>query len=320
MRSLDIYKKYKSAYQNSLAVIWNMYRKKQLIQVKLKDGSSLTMDYGLVWAYANSIDEGTKMDENLKERFIRLQKSYRLSNDQNGEFLEFDYYNHHCIFYGALENGRVFNGDVSGVFFLEEWRFLNPQGCTVIDVGGNIGDSAIYFALKGAKKVISLEPFPFSFGFAAKNIAINNLANKIELLNAGYGKDSVIKVQTGKSDAASLLIHSLNDSENGKEIRTYSLKTLLDKVSDEDNIVLKMDCEGCEYNLLDEPINLLRRFKRIEIEFHFGYKNLESMLRKAGFSVRLSKPIRAIGQHPALMEMALANKDYTFGWIYAERD
>jgi hypothetical protein len=37
------------------------------------------------------------------------------------------------------------------------------------------GDSAIYFARRGASKVIGLEPFPESFELAVENIRLNNL-------------------------------------------------------------------------------------------------------------------------------------------------
>ncbi len=44
------------------------------------------------------------------------------------------------------------------VFDCGEYGVLDVSGKVVIDVGASIGDSAIYFALKGARKVIAIEP------------------------------------------------------------------------------------------------------------------------------------------------------------------
>jgi FkbM family methyltransferase len=41
----------------------------------------------------------------------------------------------------------------------------------VIDVGAGVGDTAILFALRGAKKVIALEPFPSLYEEALINIS-----------------------------------------------------------------------------------------------------------------------------------------------------
>jgi hypothetical protein len=42
------------------------------------------------------------------------------------------------------------------VFVDEEWGFLDVNGRVVVDVGAFVGDSSIYFALKGAKKSLQL--------------------------------------------------------------------------------------------------------------------------------------------------------------------
>jgi hypothetical protein len=40
---------------------------------------------------------------------------------------------------------------------------IDVVGRDVVDIGSNIGDTAIYFALKGAKRVIALEPYPSAY-------------------------------------------------------------------------------------------------------------------------------------------------------------
>ena len=47
-------------------------------------------------------------------------------------------------------------------FIKEQYKWLDVEGKNVVDVGANIGDTAIYFALKGAKHVYAFEPYPYS--------------------------------------------------------------------------------------------------------------------------------------------------------------
>ncbi|PYB68470.1 hypothetical protein DMB44_03780 [Thermoplasma sp. Kam2015] len=71
---------------------------------------------------------------------------------------------------GWCNEGNINNGNIFDVFLSEEYRFLNVFEMDVIDVGASIGDSPIYFALRGAKRVIALEPFPYSYSFAELNV------------------------------------------------------------------------------------------------------------------------------------------------------
>ncbi|MDE1870575.1 MAG: FkbM family methyltransferase, partial [Candidatus Micrarchaeota archaeon] len=47
-----------------------------------------------------------------------------------------------------------------------------------------------------------------------------------------------------------------------------------------DNLVLKMDCEGGEYGLLNEEEKTMRHFGQIDIEYHYGYRNITKYLGK----------------------------------------
>jgi ribosomal protein L11 methylase PrmA len=66
--------------------------------------------------------------------------------------------------YGAKNNGDAY----IDVFLKQEYQFLPVKDRTVIDIGANVGDSSIYFALRGADKVIALEPLPTSYKMAKK--------------------------------------------------------------------------------------------------------------------------------------------------------
>ena len=318
MNIFNKYKRYRAAYENPKSVMWKAYRKKELIPVILKDHSKRIWPPEAIWIYAGGILSCGGVPEKVKAWQQFFDSTQIPNKDEIGEFIEFEYENHKCIFYGVIEAGKMINGSIDEIFFTEVYKFLRPDKSVIIDIGANIGDSAIYFYLKNAERVITLEPFPFSHKFAAINFTANKMSDKIQLLNAGYGKDIEVKVKDKKSNIGDIL----EISNEGKKISTYSLGTIINMydLSNKDNLLLKMDCEGCEYNLLDEPIEVLRKFKRIELEFHYGYKNLVSKLKEAGFSVNYSKPVKAGGSEQALRKMALTNNDFTAGYIYAEKD
>ncbi len=51
-----------------------------------------------------------------------------------------------------------------------------------MDIGANIGDTAIFFACNGAKRIIGVEPFHKNFEIAEKNINANKLTDTIQLI------------------------------------------------------------------------------------------------------------------------------------------
>jgi hypothetical protein len=71
--------------------------------------------------------------------------------------------------------------------------------------------------------------------------------------------------------------------------------------------VLKIDCEGCEYAVLGgTPIETLKRFKEVMIEYHGSPRPLVKKLVEAGFRVTVMPPWTIMNNLPV-------------GFIHAER-
>ena len=128
-------------------------------------------------------------------------------------------------------------------------------------------------------------------------------------MNAGYGQDSTMKVNPDFKNTIGSDLKSFND---GIDIKILSLKTLLNDYHIE-NAVLKMDCEGCEYNLLKEDNDTLKKFKRIQIEYHYGYEKLKEKLEEAGFTVTYTKPRKLLDTDKDSSE-----QNEVLGYIYAK--
>ena len=202
-------------------------------------------------------------------------------------------------FYNGISNGDLFN-----IFYGKDYDFLPVKNRVVIDIGANIADSSIYFATTGAKKVIALEPFPKNFVVAQKNITLNGFTDKIELLNAGccggQSKDMVLDTSANGVGCQTM------QSSLGSNIHFYTLQELISKYNIDSPAVLKIDCEGCEYDIiLSNDKTILDKFSHIQVEYHHGFRDLKKHLVDANFVVSHTNPKYENG-----MEI---------GWIYATK-
>lgn len=186
-------------------------------------------------------------------------------------------------------HGAINNGDIVYAFLKEDYGRLPVENKFVIDVGSNIGDTPIYFALRGAKKVIGLEPFPKNFELANKNIIANNLGNKITILLAGCASQK--RFITINPDYESNHESKLVEFQHGKEIPLLTLEDLFNQYNIPSDSILKMDCEGCENDIIiSASKETLQRFSHMQIEYHSGYKTLKEKLERCGFKVSITRP------------------------------
>ncbi len=156
-----------------------------------------------------------------------------------------------------------------------EYSIHNDWPHNVIDIGGHIGSFSYFISTKRqAKRVIVLEPDPENFSFLQQNLK-EQIDNGIVIaLNAGIGSPhsslSLFAPIPGNTGGV-----AYTESPTGN-IRTFTLDNLIDLL-DNDPILLKLDCEGCEYAAL-EQCSKLHRINAIIGEFHVrGNKNNESL-------------------------------------------
>lgn len=214
---------------------------------------------------------------NLREASLLLSRCKGIKFQNERIFINNKKYDNDII----LENWKD-SVSVKEIFIENEYESLKVKDKIVLDIGANVGDTSILFSRLGAKKVIALEPQLEFFNRCKKNVELNNLVEKIEIFNAGLDDEHGFFIINEKEDSKQF---SFKNTDKGIKIPKMTLDEI---IPNEKNLILKLDCELCEYKIiLNTKEQYLQRFETILIEFHDGNKNLIEKLSNIGFKVRI---------------------------------
>ncbi|MFP3287222.1 MAG: FkbM family methyltransferase [Acidilobus sp.] len=163
------------------------------------------------------------------------------------------------------------------------------RGRDVIDVGANTGDTALYFVLNGARKVIAVEPLPNIAKCAEENVRLSGATDKVRVLNVALSSGPV-SVPCDYDVSSSGVFSTLKGSGPCR-VPGVTLSDLINTI--EDPYLLKMDCEGCEAQVILGPEReKLRAFEHIVFETHplnsgISDEELLTSLKGLGFECKL---------------------------------
>lgn len=206
---------------------------------------------------------------------------------------------------GLRLEGRAGSNDyqiIGEVIDLDCYRIQSdplPSDALVVDIGGHIGTFSVLAASLGAKRVIAFEMDPGNFEILSRN-AVGWPA--IEVHHAavvGRGRRAAGYNVTPGNTGGHHVAWTDEDGMASMPEKTATLDVLLaDRgIPYNENIdMLKIDCEGCEHEILRACAQdgTLRRIQRIAGEYHdfFGdsTESLLELLRLSGFTVE-SEPI-----------------------------
>ena len=183
---------------------------------------------------------------------------------------------------------------LTNVWMINEYdvdSFKINQNDVVIDVGAHIGlFSLLVSQFCKTGKIFSFEPIRENFDLFVSNLELNHIQNVFPF-NVGVSKNS---------GGLNLF---LNDDQSAHSIFPNGSKsvavdsTSLQKIFDEKKIsackLLKLDCEGAEYDIIDSlPAEYLDKIQNMVIEYHFAdtkpelIKNLIIKIKNAGFKIQ----------------------------------
>ncbi|MEM1944929.1 MAG: FkbM family methyltransferase [Thermoproteota archaeon] len=156
---------------------------------------------------------------------------------------------------------------------LDDYKDAEVLGKTVLDIGANIGDTALYWLWRGAKKVIAVEPVPEHYEALVKNVE----GLPVITINASIGEKLPYIPEYVGSGAYGLKRHA--EKIKGEiDVPVFSLSELVDKYRPD---VVKINCEGCEHRVVDEIVELHHKGVRtLIVDFHnTDYASKESLSR-----------------------------------------
>tara|TARA_Y100001936_G_C16084189_1_gene680281 strand:+ start:1107 stop:1877 length:771 start_codon:yes stop_codon:yes gene_type:complete len=164
----------------------------------------------------------------------------------------------------------------------------------IIDVGSHIG----LFSLLASKfctegKIFSYEPVKDNFECFISNLNLNQIKH-IFPFNLAVSSDSSKLDLFLNEDESGHSIFSQNDKKIS--VNSISLKEIFDKNNISICKLLKLDCEGSEYSIIDAlPIEYFKRIENIVIEYHLAdsrpeyAEKLITKIKNAGFQIE-TKP------------------------------
>lgn len=161
-----------------------------------------------------------------------------------------------------------------------------PKDSIVLDIGSNIGTYALYAGLNGARKVYAFEPNPEAFSTLVKNIEKNDLSDIIIPLNLGVSDEDDKRIYIPSQ--SSPYNKSIERKSKGSiKVNTISLPSILHNIITDEVDICKMDCEGAEYEILDNmEQDDFSKIKELRLENHNGSRKDTLIKQMRRYSLR----------------------------------
>ena len=278
------FKLFKNGIDNWFSVALNMMVLKRPVNCKIKNVGSVQINGGENLLNSSLFRAVVSANSNkLTEKQIDILKTY------------LNQFKNEIVTITNLEDGRKFkfyNNEVFTIFesfFYGEYEYLPycENKKTLIDIGGNIGDTAIYFANKGYD-VIAFEPLPQICEIAYKNIDLNpNLKERIKFINKAVScKNGTLTISFDEENSA--IAGEFNKSEKKIDVEATTIKDIITDFQIKPDII-KIDCEGCEVGIIKNSD--LSMFSEIIMEYHTNFTSvpkdvLIDILKEQGFELK----------------------------------
>jgi FkbM family methyltransferase len=152
------------------------------------------------------------------------------------------------------------------IFINGEYNFkFKTDVKTIIDVGANIGLSALYLANRFPQaQIVAVEPEPSNFKLLQKNT--EQYPNIFPLLGGISNQSGQFKIQDSAADHWAF---RLENCEEGKgDGRMYTMSEVMEQFNMPEVDFLKIDIEGGEASLFQSNYEWLQKVRSLSIELH----------------------------------------------------
>lgn len=219
-------------------------------------------------------------------RLIVTLNPVRLYQDSTNAYITLTYKGRELIFQCDQSFGLF--GTLWEIFGECEYCGIDVEGRYILDIGAFVGDSSVYFALQGAKKVYAIEPNPYLFPILTNNIRINMLDDTIYPYNLAMSdSNGNLEFFIDKFSYARSGIYKWGEGSPEEVIRVPVID-IVEFLKDHTVDVIKVDCEGCEYSVVPRLIEsgYIQNIEAIILEVHkignYAPRELVSVLKQHG--------------------------------------
>jgi FkbM family methyltransferase len=167
----------------------------------------------------------------------------------------------------------------------------------ILDIGGNIGNHAIFFAREIGLPVVAFEPVPLTYSILSENIALNGVADRITAHRCGVGAratSATIRLSSMSNLGGTMLEEAAEADPSAMPIVAID-----GFIGDLKPCLIKIDVEGMEKDVLTGAIETIRThmpFLCIESKDIRHYRELIALIGPLGYM-----PIGILGDVPTII-------------------
>ena len=162
---------------------------------------------------------------------------------------------------------------------------------TVIDIGAHIGlFSLLVSQLCKTGKILSFEPVSENFDLLVSNLKLNHIKNILPFNMAVSKNSGRLDLFLNNDQSAHSIFSKSSESIN---VESTSLQKIFEEHKISSCKILKLDCEGAEYEIIDSlPSEYLDKIQNMVIEYHLAdtkpelVKSLILKIKNAGFKIK----------------------------------
>lgn len=165
-----------------------------------------------------------------------------------------------------------------------EWELGRDR--YIVDIGANVGVTALVLSQIAGARVVCYEPDNGNYDFLRSNLARNEVSNVSAVQAAVADFDGALEFQTDtESTGGHVLAPGTTSSKPTVKVDSVSLTSVLEQFGDAEVDLIKCDCEGGEYSIIEQITpDAAARIRNLSVEVH----DLDSSRNLHTISAKLS--------------------------------
>jgi FkbM family methyltransferase len=183
---------------------------------------------------------------------------------------------------------------------LDQIDFSSSADGLVLDIGAQIGTASVVLSRLHRGKILCFEPVAANCKLLQMNLEANKATNAVVVPAAVMGQDGFAEFEIDPDSsvagrAAGLMATDPRVFSQSLRVKSVTLRTALKDFPSQIVHLIKMDCEGGEYSIVDQLTpDLLPRIRNLTFEVHdldrtHNVRVLTEKVERLGFKIRYKK-------------------------------